>query len=117
MKLPTIPNKFRAAEPLQTDPGWLARLPREALSLLLFGFAVLLLLSLVSHHPDDPGWSSSGVGTALHNWMGRGGAWLSNTLLSLTGFVSFVLPLAMGWLGWRVLQPPHGACWRGSSPC
>ncbi len=110
MKLPKITSNSRAAEPLQGDPGWLARLPREALSLLLFGLAVLLLLSLVSHHPDDPGWSSSGGGAALHNWMGRGGAWLSNTLLSLTGFVSFVLPLALGWLGFRLLQaraPTH----------
>ncbi len=104
MKLPTINSKFRAAEPLQTDPGWVGRLPREALSLLLFGLAFILMLSLVSHHPDDPGFSSSGVGMPLHNWMGRGGAWLSNTLLSLTGFVSFMLPLALGWLGWRVLQ-------------
>jgi len=104
MKLPNLPSKSRAAEPLQTDPGWLARLPREALSLLLFGIAFLLLLSLVSHHPDDPGFSSSGAGTPLHNWMGRGGAWLANTLLSLTGFVSFMLPLALGWLGFRLLQ-------------
>ncbi len=104
MKLPKITSKSRAAEPLQADAGWLARLPRETLSLLLFGLAAILLLSLFSHHPDDPGWSSSGAGTPLHNWMGRGGAWLSNTLLSLTGFVSFLLPLALGRLGWRVLQ-------------
>jgi len=41
MKLPkmtsTLGNRSRAAEPLQTDPGWLARLPREALSLLAAG--------------------------------------------------------------------------------
>ncbi|MES2682709.1 MAG: DNA translocase FtsK 4TM domain-containing protein [Pseudomonadota bacterium] len=109
MKLPTLSSKSRAAEPLQTDPGWLARLPREALSLLLFGLAMLLLLSLLSYHPDDPGWSSSGDGSPLHNWMGKGGAWLSNTLLSLTGFVSFVLPLALGWLGFRLLQGQRSA--------
>lgn len=108
MKLPKITSKSRAAEPLQADPGWLARLPREALSLLLFGLAALLLLSLVSHHPDDPGFSSSGAGTALHNWMGKGGAWLSNTLLSLTGYVSLFLPLALGWLGFRLLQGQRG---------
>ena len=109
MKLPKLSSNPRAAEPLQTDPGWLARLPREALSLLLFGLAMLLLLSLVSHHPDDPGWSSSGAGSVLHNWMGRGGAWLSNTLLSLTGFVSFALPLALAWLGFRTLNGDSGA--------
>ena len=109
MKLPNLSSKSRAAEPLQTDPGWLARLPREAMSLLLFGLAMLLLLSLVSYNPDDPGWSSSGAGTPLHNWMGKGGAWLSNTLLSLTGFVSFVLPLALGWLGFRLLQGQRSA--------
>ena len=109
MKLSKIVSKSRAAEPLQTDPGWLARLPREALSLLLFGLAFILLLSLLSHHPDDPGFSSSGAGTPLHNWMGRGGAWLSNTLLSLTGVVSFLLPLALGRLGWRVLQVQRSA--------
>ena len=104
MKLPRLSNKTRAAEPVQTDAGWLVRLPREALSLLLFGLAVLLLLSLLSHHPNDPGWSSSGAGERLHNWMGRGGAWLSNSLLSLTGYVSFVLPFALAWVGYRSLR-------------
>ncbi|ROH87900.1 DNA translocase FtsK [Stagnimonas aquatica] len=104
MKLPRLSNKTRAAEPVQTDAGWLVRLPREALSLLLFGLALLLLLSLLSHHPNDPGWSSSGAGESLHNWMGRGGAWLSNSLLSLTGYVSFVLPFALAWVGYRSLR-------------
>ncbi|MDP3858087.1 MAG: DNA translocase FtsK 4TM domain-containing protein [Stagnimonas sp.] len=104
MKLPRLSNKTRAAEPVQPDAGWLVRLPREALSLLLFGLATLLLLSLLSHHPNDPGWSSSGAGEGLHNWMGRGGAWLSNSLLSLTGYVSFVLPFALAWIGYRTLR-------------
>ena len=71
MKLPKLKAKSRAVEPLATDGGWLARLPREATSLVLFGIALLLLAALISHHPDDPGFSSSGTGGELHNvWVG-----------------------------------------------
>ena len=104
MKLPRLSSKPRAAEPVQPDAGWLVRLPREAMSLLLFGLAALLLLSLLSHHPNDAGWSSSGAGEGVHNWMGRGGAWLSNGLLSLTGYVSLVLPFALAWVGYRTFR-------------
>lgn len=53
-----------AAEP--TSDGrinpWLIRLPREAAMLACAGVAILLLMLLISFHPDDPGWMSSGTG-------------------------------------------------------
>jgi DNA segregation ATPase FtsK/SpoIIIE, S-DNA-T family len=104
MSLLKFPPKSRAATPLSADPGWLARLPREALSLLLFGLSFLLFTALASHSPDDPGWSSSGADALLHNWMGRVGAWTSDTLLSLTGIVALALPPALAWLGFRILR-------------
>ena len=104
MKLPKFKAKTRAAEPLQTEGGWLARLPREALSLVLFGAALLLLVALITHHPDDPGFSSSGIGGETHNAVGRVGAWLANTLLSLTGTVTFLLPFALALVGLRTFK-------------
>ncbi|MBI2382946.1 MAG: DNA translocase FtsK 4TM domain-containing protein [Gammaproteobacteria bacterium] len=56
------------------------------------GVALVLLIALLSHHPDDPGWSSSGAGGPVHNLIGPTGAWLSDVLLSLFGFIAFALP-------------------------
>lgn len=108
MKLPTLKAKQRAVEPLHADAGWLARLPREASSLLLFGIALLLLVALLSYHPDDPGFSSSGTGVDTRNYIGKLGAWVSNTLLSLMGIVTFVLPFALALVGVRVYRGSVG---------
>ncbi len=58
----------------------------------------------MSFHPDDPGWSSSGVGHETRNLAGAAGAWLANGLLSCVGYVAFLSPWAVLWLGLRVFR-------------
>ena len=97
-------------------PGWLERLPREAASLACLGFSLFLLVLLVSFSPDDPGWSSSGTGGPVHNLGGRFGAWLADDLLSLIGYVAFLLPWAVLLTGVRLLRPVDEAAERLPRP-
>ena len=75
-------------------PGWLERLPREAAMLACLGLSLFLLVTLISFDPNDPGWSSSGTGEPVRNLAGAVGAWIADVLLSLCGYVAFLLPCA-----------------------
>ena len=85
-------------------PSWLERLPREAAMLACVGISLFLLVTLISFSPNDPGWSSSGTGEAVRNLAGSVGAWIADVLLSLFGYVAFLLPWAVLLLGIRVFQ-------------
>ena len=66
-------------------PPRMQRLLGEARALLA-GFAALLLAAvLLTHHAADPGFSTTGDGTGIHNLGGKGGAWLSDLLLMIFG--------------------------------
>ncbi|MES0874395.1 DNA translocase FtsK 4TM domain-containing protein [Sinimarinibacterium sp. HSW-8] len=87
-------------------PSWLERLPREAAMLACLGLSLFLLVTLASFHPNDPGWSSSGTGEPVRNLAGAVGAWIADVLLSLCGYVAFLLPLAVLLIGLRIFHNP-----------
>ncbi|WP_240954190.1 DNA translocase FtsK [Solimonas marina] len=98
---------FRAkthATDQSVGPGWLERLPREAAMLGCLGLSLFLLVTLASFSPDDPGWSSSGSGAPVQNLAGPIGAWIADVLLSLCGYVAFLLPLAVLLIGIRIFS-------------
>lgn len=64
----------------------------EILGLFLGALGVLLLLSLLSHHPSDPSFSSPPTANwEVKNWIGRFGSYLSSFLLDWLGLASFWL--------------------------
>ncbi|GAC1625307.1 MAG: DNA translocase FtsK [Nevskia sp.] len=106
-------SKKQAAKPLTrkgaatvpaADASWIERLPHEAVLLGCVGISLFLLVALLSFHPDDAGWSSSGAGGPTRNLAGPAGAWLANVLLSCVGYVAFLLPWAVLWLGLGVFR-------------
>ncbi len=77
---------------------------REGLLFLLLALAIYLLAALLSYHPNDPGWSYSGSGHPVQNLGGVAGAWLSDLLLYLFGYMAYLFPVMVafsGWLAWR----------------
>jgi S-DNA-T family DNA segregation ATPase FtsK/SpoIIIE len=75
---------------------------REGVFLFYFACAVFLFISLATFHPNDPGWSSTGLGEQVANWGGRVGAWLADVFLSLFGMIAYLFPVLMvlsSWLG------------------
>jgi S-DNA-T family DNA segregation ATPase FtsK/SpoIIIE len=79
--------------------GRVERLLREAALWGTASVALILLIALFSYHPDDPGWSSSGSGGSVRNLIGPTGAWLADVLLSLAGYVAYVLPIMVFLMG------------------
>ncbi|MGQ0586390.1 MAG: DNA translocase FtsK [Gammaproteobacteria bacterium] len=87
------------SQAIANGAGRLERLLREVALWGTASVALILLVALFSYAPEDPGWSSSGSGQSVHNLIGPTGAWLADVLLSLAGYVAYVLPLMVFLMG------------------
>ncbi len=83
----------------------ISRLGRETAFFVCFALALYLLLTLLSYHPEDPAWSNSRAGSEISNIGGHVGAWLADLLLHGFGYVAYLFPLMLSWLGWRLYRP------------
>jgi S-DNA-T family DNA segregation ATPase FtsK/SpoIIIE len=74
---------------------------RESRVIVLVAAALYMLLILVTYHHQDPGFNSTGTQmllpdrSFLHNKGGPAGAFLSDWLLTIFGYVAYVLPFAL----------------------
>jgi len=76
----------------------------ELIGFLCIMAAVLIGLALISYSPRDAAFNvsaSNGEDHVTHNWMGPVGAYTSDLLFQVFGFAAFLLPVALGILGWR----------------
>lgn len=76
----------------------------EAAFLLILVVAVYLLITLLSHHPADPGWSRDAAHDQVRNLGGTFGAWISDLFLFLFGYMAYVAPVLVGLVGVRILK-------------
>src|ERR1043166_2160057 len=89
----TLKTRTQAVE---RGPGWMDRVLRGVALFAALGLAIVLTAALAGYSPDDPSsWSSTGSGGAVHNWIGPVGAHAAGDLLSLFGYVAYLLPLAV----------------------
>jgi S-DNA-T family DNA segregation ATPase FtsK/SpoIIIE len=105
-------NKSSAASPLSAR---LAEPLREVAFWTLSALALYLLLSLSSYSPADPGWSHSASDAPVVNRGGPLGAWTADVLLLLLGYVGYLLPPGIAWIGWVVFhrRPARGTLQHG----
>ncbi|MCD9460418.1 DNA translocase FtsK [Marinibactrum halimedae] len=64
----------------------------------LIGFSVMclyLFMSLISYDPRDPGWSSTGTGSVIHNSGGAAGAWLADVFFTGFGYLAYFFPVLL----------------------
>ncbi len=76
----------------------------ELIGFLCIVVAILIGLALISYSPRDEAFNVSATGGEGHltqNWMGPVGAYSSDLLFQIFGFAAFLLPVALGILGWR----------------
>ena len=84
--------------------GQLLRGLREG-ALLIFGMlALYLLVALVTYHPGDAAWSTTGDGTATRNLGGTTGAWFADIAFHLLGYLAYLIPLAVAGIGWWLFR-------------
>ncbi len=79
----------------------------EGLLILLAAIAIFLLLSLVTYHQTDPGWSSSGDLGPVQNAGGKVGAWIADVILYLFGYLAYLFPLMLVYGGWLIFHRSH----------
>ncbi len=73
----------------------------------LFAFgavALYLLLSLITYHPADPGWSRSSAMTGIRNAGGVAGAWFADVSLYLFGYLAYLIPALFAYAGWLLFS-------------
>lgn len=78
------------------------RLLREVVFYVLGVFALYLLISLWTYQPADPSWLHGAPAGAVANVGGRVGAWLSDALFNLFGYVAYFFPVMLALWGWRI---------------
>jgi S-DNA-T family DNA segregation ATPase FtsK/SpoIIIE len=78
----------------------LANLIREGVLVITIGLATFLLVSLISYHTTDPGWSRTGTSIPIANIGGYVGAWLADVFLCIFGYIAYIFPLMMVYAAW-----------------
>jgi S-DNA-T family DNA segregation ATPase FtsK/SpoIIIE len=97
--LPQARKKTRKTDQASNQ---LSRRIRESVFLLCILLAVFLSACLVSYDALDPGPFATGTGDQVQN-IGRVlGAWLANFFLFLGGYIAYLGPLIVIYLGWIV---------------
>jgi S-DNA-T family DNA segregation ATPase FtsK/SpoIIIE len=79
----------------------------ELIGFLCITLAVLMGLALISYSPRDAAFNVSGAAADDHparNWIGPVGAYTSDLLFQVFGFAAFLLPVALGILGWKWIR-------------
>ncbi len=100
---PSASRSGKKGRKVETSP-----LTPQVVGILLTTFGILLCLSVVSFHPDDPILfaqhdiysDSESVGT-MHNWVGKVGSTLAFGLLSIMGAAAYLVSLLLVTFGVR----------------
>ncbi len=94
-------RKTQSSQPVTLH---LARRLREGGLIVLAAVALFLLLALLTHSPDDPGWSHAGGAGRIHNQGGIVGAYVADWVLYLFGYTAYLFPLIIAGAAWRVYR-------------
>ena len=95
-----MPQARKKTRKAKEPNNQLARRVRESIFILSILLAVYLLASLISYDPLDPGPFATGTSDQVGNTGRVLGAWVSNFLLFLTGYIAYLAPLIVVYVGW-----------------
>lgn len=74
---------------------------REGVLIVIFAWSLFLMLSLLTYHTTDPSWSNTGQTEHVSNVSGRVGAWVSDIVLYIFGYLAFVFPCLFSYAAWQ----------------
>ncbi|MGI9291457.1 MAG: DNA translocase FtsK [Gammaproteobacteria bacterium] len=78
---------------------------RESALWVFSAIALIMLLALITYHPDDPGFSHTGsASSTLHNQIGMAGAWFADIVYYLFGIPAYLFPAMMMVAGWMLFS-------------
>lgn len=93
-------TKKEAAAKKASFPQELHYRLREGILILTVAFALYILLSLLTYHRSDPGWSRAAMTADIANAGGRVGAYFSDILFSFFGYWAYCLPVMVAYAAW-----------------
>ena len=73
----------------------------EAGGILLLILGLVIWLSLLSYHPEDPSWNTASGGARPRNLIGPAGSYGADLCLQAFGVIAFLLPVFVVLLAWR----------------
>ncbi|MBK9215350.1 MAG: DNA translocase FtsK 4TM domain-containing protein [Chloracidobacterium sp.] len=78
----------------------------DVLAIIVGAVALLVLLSLLTSSAADRDWFgfATGNGMATRNWIGPVGVNIAALLFSFFGWASYLLPVLIGLIAWRIFQ-------------
>ncbi len=82
----------------------MSRRLREGAMALLAAVSIYLLLALLTHSLDDPGWSYTGGHEEVRNLGGAAGAWFADVTYSLFGVFALLFPFIIAISGWLLFS-------------
>ncbi len=65
--------------------------------------ALLMVISLLTYHPEDSAWSKTIATTQVHNWLGARGAYFSDILFTTIGKAAWLVPALLIAYGYRLI--------------
>ena len=74
---------------------------RELIGLFYIVIALLFLLSIYSHDPNDPNFLNSGLTSSVNNYIGILGAYTSHIVIEFFGYFAFVLPILVFYMTYK----------------
>src|SRR5579864_2455830 len=99
-------KKIMIKSPIQADhQGHLSRRVREGSLIIFISLALYILVALMTHNGNDPGWSQTGANNEIMNLAGKTGAWFSDVLFFLFGYIAYILPPVVVLIGIMVYNP------------
>jgi S-DNA-T family DNA segregation ATPase FtsK/SpoIIIE len=72
----------------------------EAVGVVCLILGLLIWLSLVSYHPEDPSWNTA-TASQSKNLIGPAGSYIADLMLQAFGLVAFLLPVMLAILAWH----------------
>ena len=89
-------------------PAYMVRALKEGAFLLLAFIAIYCLVSLATYHRMDQSFTFSGDGSGIiRNTGGAAGAWLADFSMFAIGYMAYLLPLVLIYVGWLIHNWQH----------
>lgn len=76
----------------------------EGALILLVALGLFSLISLVTYHSADPGWTHQVAHARVANAGGRVGAWLADFFLAVFGFAAYLFPFLVFYGAWSIFR-------------
>lgn len=80
---------------------------REGAFIAFAAVCIFMFLALATYNANDPGWSTTGMGSGVANAAGITGAYFSDIFFNLFGFMAFLFPIMLGYRAWLIFRERH----------